>query len=126
MKDMVEAEALIEKLGHAARAAATELAQASAERKHAALIGAAYEVRKQTPEILAANARDLEYAQEKGLSEAMLDRLRLDDDRLRGIEDSLRAVAVQTDPVGEIIEEWDRPNGLHIQRVRTPIGVCWA
>src|SRR5690606_35955541 len=123
MKDMVEAEALIAKMGEAARAAATELAQAPAERKHAALIGAAYEIRKRAPEILAANARDLEYGREKGLSDAMIDRLRLDDDRLRGIEDGLRAVAEQPDPIGAVIDEWDRPTGLHIQRVRTPIGV---
>src|SRR5690606_30976104 len=74
-------------------------------------------------EILAANARDLEYGREKGLSDAMIDRLRLDDDRLRGIEDGLRAVAEQPDPIGAVIDEWDRPTGLHIQRVRTPIGV---
>lgn len=123
MKDMVEAEALIAKMGAAARAAAMELAQAPAERKHAALIGAAYEIRKRAPEILAANALDLEFGREKGLSDAMIDRLRLDDDRLRGIEDGLRAVAEQPDPIGAVIDEWDRPTGLHIQRVRTPIGV---
>lgn len=123
MKDMAEAETLIAKMGEAARAAAVELAQAPAERKYAALIGAAHEIRKRAPQILEANARDLDYAREKGLSPAMIDRLTLDDDRLRGIEDSLRAVAEQRDPVGEVISEWDRPTGLHIQRVRTPIGV---
>lgn len=123
MKDMAEAEALIAEMGEAARAAATELAQAPAERKYAALIGAAYEIRKRASDILEANALDLEYAREKGLSPAMIDRLTLNDDRLRGIEDSLRAVAEQRDPVGEVISEWDRPTGLHIKRVRTPIGV---
>ncbi|RJL12119.1 glutamate-5-semialdehyde dehydrogenase [Paracoccus siganidrum] len=120
---MAEAEELIAKMGQAARAAAVELAQAPAERKHAALIGAAHAIRDQLPEILEANAKDLEFGREKGLSEAMIDRLRLDEDRLRGIEDGLRAVAEQDDPVGQVIAEWDRPNGLHIQRVRTPIGV---
>ena len=123
MKDMNEAEALIAKMGEAARAAAIELAQATPERKHAALIGAAHEIRKRLPDILEANASDLQFGRDKGLSDAMMDRLRLDEDRLRGIEDGLRAVAEQPDPVGEIIAEWDRPNGLHIQRVRTPIGV---
>ncbi|WP_419182478.1 glutamate-5-semialdehyde dehydrogenase [Paracoccus alcaliphilus] len=120
---MNEAEALIAKMGEAARAAAIELAQATPERKHAALIGAAHEIRKRLPDILEANASDLQFGRDKGLSDAMMDRLRLDEDRLRGIEDGLRAVAEQPDPVGEIIAEWDRPNGLHIQRVRTPIGV---
>ncbi|MCT4332084.1 glutamate-5-semialdehyde dehydrogenase [Paracoccus sp. YLB-12] len=123
MKDMDDAEALIEQMGQAARAAAVELATASAERKHAALIGAAESIRRNVPAILEANARDLQFGREKGLSEAMIDRLRLDEDRLRGIEDGLRAVAEQRDPVGEVVAEWDRPTGLHIRRVRTPIGV---
>ncbi|MBK4215064.1 glutamate-5-semialdehyde dehydrogenase [Paracoccus caeni] len=123
MKDLAEAEALITAMGQDARAAAVELAQAGAERKYAALIGAAYEIRKRVPEIIAANEKDMEFGRAKGLSDAMLDRLRLDDDRLRGIEDGLRAVAEQADPVGQVISEWDRPTGLHIKRVRTPIGV---
>ncbi len=123
MTDMDDATALIAKMGEAARAAAVTLAQASPERKHAALIGAAHEIRTRMPAIIAANDQDMALAAEKGLSPAMLDRLRLDADRLRGVEDALRAVAEQRDPVGEIISEWDRPNGLHIQRVRTPIGV---
>ncbi len=123
MKDMDDAQALIAKLGAAARAAAVDLAQAPAERKHAALIGAAYEIRKRVPQIIEANEKDMQFGRDKGLSEAMLDRLRLDEERLRGIEDGLRAVAEQRDPVGEVMAEWDRPTGLHIQRVRTPIGV---
>lgn len=120
---MDDAQALIETMGKAARAAAIELAMASAERKHAALIGAAEAIRTRAPQILEANARDLEFGREKGLSDAMMDRLRLDADRLRAIEDGLRAVAEQRDPVGEVISEWDRPTGLHIRRVRTPLGV---
>ena len=123
MKDMDDAEALIGQMGQAARAAAVELATASAERKHAALIGAAESSRRNVPAILEANARDLQFGRDKGLSDAMIDRLRLDEDRLRGIEDGLRAVAEQRDPVGEVVAEWDRPTGLHIRRVRTPIGV---
>ena len=110
-------------IGAAARAAAAELAYASAERKHAALIGAAQYVWERRGEIIAANAKDMEFGVAKGLSPAMLDRLKLDEGRIRGIVDGLRAVAEQKDPVGEVIAEWDRPTGLHIQRVRTPLGV---
>lgn len=123
MKDMDDAAALIQRMGQEAQAAAAALREASAERKHAALIGAAEAVRLGVPAILEANARDLEFGRDKGLSDAMMDRLRLDEDRIRAIEDGLRAVAEQPDPIGSVIAEWDRPNGLHIQRVRTPIGV---
>ncbi len=111
------------KIGARARAAAAELAFATSERKHAALIGAAQAVWAQRQEIFDANAIDMAYAREKGLSPAMTDRLRLDDVRLRGIVDGLRSVAEQPDPVGRVLAEWDRPNGLHIQRVATPLGV---
>lgn len=110
-------------IGAAARAAAAELAYASAERKHAALIRAAQFVWERRGEIIAANAKDMEFGAAKGLSPSMLDRLELDEGRIRGIVDGLRAVAEQKDPVGEVIADWDRPTGLHIQRVRTPLGV---
>lgn len=114
---------LIATLGAAARAAAVDLGQASPEQKRMALDVAADALERTEADLLAANARDLQFARDKGLSDAMLDRLLLTPDRIRGIADSLRAVAVQRDPVGEVVAEWDRPNGLHIQRVRTPIGV---
>jgi glutamate-5-semialdehyde dehydrogenase len=110
-------------IGKAARAAAADLANASAERKHAALIGAADAVWKRQAEIIAANVLDLAYGRDKGLSPAMLDRLMLDQDRIRGIVDSLRTVAEQPDPVGAVLAEWDMASGLHIRRVRTPLGV---
>ena len=119
----LDAKTLIEAMGAQAREAAAELAYASAERKHAALIGAAHEVWARRAEIIAANGEDLAYGAEKGLSAAMMDRLMLDEGRIRGIVDGLRAVAEQPDPVGQVIAEWDRPTGLHIQRVRTPLGV---
>ena len=74
-------------------------------------------------EIVEANAKDLEHGREKGLTDAMMDRLVLNEERIKGICDSLRAVAAQDDPVGAVTSEWDRPSGLHIQRVRTPLGV---
>ncbi|MDN5568337.1 MAG: glutamate-5-semialdehyde dehydrogenase, partial [Paracoccus sp. (in: a-proteobacteria)] len=76
-----------------------------------------------TDKILAANEQDLQFGRDKGLSDAMMDRLRLDPARLQAIAEGLRDVAAQDDPVGQVITEWDRPSGLHIQRVRTPIGV---
>ena len=123
MRDELDAKTLIDTMGRAARAAAAELAFAPAPRKEAALLAAAEAVAARQDEILAANAEDMIFGRDKGLSTAMLDRLMLDETRLRGIVEGLRAVAAQRDPVGEIIAEWDRPTGLHIQRVRTPLGV---
>ncbi len=114
---------LMAEIGLKARAAAAELAYASSERKYAALVSAAHFVWDARAAILDANSEDMAYAEAKGLSPAMMDRLRLDDHRLRGIVDALRAVAEQRDPVGRVLAEWDRPNGLHIQRVATPLGV---
>lgn len=114
---------LMQDMGARARAASAQLATASAERKHAALIGAAEAVWKNREQILAANAEDMEFGREKGLSAAMMDRLALDEDRLRGIIDGLRAVAEQADPVGQVMDSWDRPTGLQIDRVRMPLGV---
>ncbi len=110
-------------IGKAARAATADLAMATAERKHAALIGAADAVWAARAEIIEANAKDMEFGREKGLSSAMMDRLLLNEERVRGMVDGLRTVAEQADPVGEVLAEWDRPNGLHIRRVRTPLGV---
>ena len=114
---------LMAKIGAKARAAAAELACAGSERKAAALVSAAEAIWRRRQEILDANVLDLDAGQAKGLTPAMLDRLRLDEHRLRGIVDSLRMVAEARDPVGRVLAEWDRPNGLHIQRVATPIGV---
>ncbi|WP_420704427.1 glutamate-5-semialdehyde dehydrogenase [Paracoccus marcusii] len=120
---MVQARQLIDALGAAAREAAVVLAQTPAGPKRMALLSAADAITARTPDILAANARDLDFAREKGLSNAMLDRLRLDGTRIAAIAQGLREVAEQDDPVGQVIAEWDRPTGLHIRRVRTPIGV---
>ncbi len=114
---------LMADIGAKARAAAADLAFAGSERKAAALVSAAEAVWRRRQEILDANVMDLAAAEEKGLSPALLDRLRLDETRIRGIVDSLRTVAEARDPVGRVLAEWDRPNGLHIQRVATPLGV---
>ena len=123
MTDMAKAQQLIDGLGTAARKAAVELAQAPAPAKRAALMAAADAVIARTDAIIAANEQDLQFGRDKGLSDAMMDRLRLDPVRLQAIAQGLRDVAAQDDPVGQVITEWDRPSGLHIQRVRTPIGV---
>jgi len=120
MNDIYE---MMTDIGQRAKAAAAELGYASAERKHAALVSAADAVWKRRADIIEANAKDLDYGREKGLSPAMMDRLMLNEDRIRGIVDGLRAVAEQADPIGEVMEEWERPTGLHIRRVRTPLGV---
>ncbi|MGC3940627.1 glutamate-5-semialdehyde dehydrogenase [Roseobacter sp. EG26] len=123
MKDFENIPSLMAEIGARAKSAATSLGFATAERKHAALISAAEHVWAKRATILKANEQDLAYGRDKGLSDAMMDRLALDEDRLRGIIDGLRAVAEQADPVGEVIAEWDQPSGLNIKRVRTPLGV---
>ena len=110
-------------IGRQARDAARDLAVASSEDKAGALNAAADAIWADRAAILAANAKDLDFGAEKGLSPAMMDRLMLDEARVQGMVDGLRAVAAQNDPVGEVIEEWTQPTGLHIARVRTPIGV---
>ena len=115
--------ALMEEIGRRARAASAELAFAPPQAKAKALEAAADALEARRGEILAANARDMEAGREKGLTPAMLDRLMLDEERLQGIAGSLRAIAAQEDPVGQVMAEWDRPSGLHIRRVRTPLGV---
>ncbi|WP_170363474.1 glutamate-5-semialdehyde dehydrogenase [Ruegeria arenilitoris] len=123
MKDFDSIPALMADLGKRAKDASRDLAFASAERKHAALIAAAEAVWKNRAQIIEANRKDLDYGREKGLSPAMMDRLMLDESRIQGMVDGLRTVAEQSDPVGEVLAEWDMPSGLNIRRVRTPLGV---
>ncbi len=120
---MTDISAEMLRIGDAARTAATELAYASAAHKNTALLAAADAIHARTGDILAANAQDMAFGTAKGLSPAMLDRLRLDAGRIAAMADGVRAVAAQADPVGRVLAAWDRPNGLHIQRVATPLGV---
>ncbi len=115
--------ALMAEIGHRAKAAAASLAFAPASAKTQALSAAAAAVDARRAEIIAANARDMDFARDKGLGTAMLDRLMLDDARIDGIIAGLSAIAAQPDPVGETLKEWSMPSGLHIRRVRTPLGV---
>ena len=123
MTETPDIAALMADIGARAKAAAADLAVASPEAKRAALEAAADAVWDGRAEILAANEKDLAYGRDKGLSEAMMDRLALDESRIKGIVEGLRAVAAQDDPVGEVLAEWDQPTGIHIRRVRTPLGV---
>jgi len=110
-------------IGRRAREAAAALSLASAASKIAALNNAAAAVRAREGDILAANARDLAEAGAQDLSLALRDRLALDPKRVEAIAAGLEAVAALPDPVGRVLAEWTRPNGLHIQRVAVPLGV---
>ncbi len=123
MKDVTDIPALMAQIGADAKAASAELAFAPPEAKRAALEAAADAVWSRRADIIDANKEDLEFGRNKGLSDAMMDRLMLDEDRIQGIVTGLRTVAAQDDPVGEVLTEWDMPSGLNIRRVRTPLGV---
>ncbi|HXY95888.1 MAG TPA: glutamate-5-semialdehyde dehydrogenase [Steroidobacteraceae bacterium] len=114
---------LMEGLGRAATAAAETLSLASAAQKNAALAAAAAAVRERSAGLLAANERDMAAARAAHMSGARLERLRLDAGRIEAIAQSIADVAALADPVGAVVAEWQRPNGLRIQRVRVPIGV---
>ena len=110
-------------IGARARAAASVLAYASPDAKTKAILVAANAMVDTTDQIIAENAKDLDFGREKGLTDAMLDRLMLDAGRIAAMAEALRNIAAQDDPVGEVIAEWNQPSGLHIRRVRTPLGV---
>ena len=116
-------ESQIHDFGRRARAAARKLRQCSTAQKNRGLLAMAGRVGATQDEILVANARDVAAANADGLSAAMIDRLTLDPKRLATMADGIRQVAGLPDPVGEIIRDWTRPNGLRIQKVRVPIGV---
>jgi len=123
MKDGLEIPQMMAEIGRAARKAAAELAHAPSHTRRAALLAAADAIEANKKTILAANAEDMAYGRKKGLSDAMLDRLLLTGDRVAAMAEGVRTVADQKDPVGDVIAEWDMPSGLHIRRVRTPLGV---
>ena len=108
-------------MGRAARQAAYALAVLDAEAKNVILRAMAKELRKQSAGILAENAKDVEAGAERGLSGAMLDRLRLDEARLEAVAAGVEQVANLEDPVGEVLDERTRPNGIRIEQVRVPI-----
>lgn len=118
-----EVEALLEGMGRAAVQAASVLALAPTAQKNLALASAAQAVRVHRRHILEANGEDVAATQAAGLAGALIDRLRLDDQRIESIARSLDDIVALADPIGAVIAEWRRPNGLRVQRVRVPLGV---
>ncbi|MBV1900794.1 MAG: glutamate-5-semialdehyde dehydrogenase [Kordiimonadaceae bacterium] len=123
MDDTQQIPALMHAMGARAHSAASLLAQASTEAKNAALKAAATSLRASVPAVLAANLKDIEFGKAKNLSTAMIDRLKLDEERIESIASSLEAIAALPDPVGDIIANWQQPSGLDITRIRVPLGV---
>jgi glutamate-5-semialdehyde dehydrogenase len=115
--------AIMDEIGRKAVAAAQVLAHVDGASKSAALLAAADAVRSRSAAIVAANDADMAAARERGLGEAMLDRLRLDEKRIEAMATGLEQVAALPDPVGKVLAEWTRPNGLVIRRVSVPLGV---
>ncbi|MFC6446382.1 glutamate-5-semialdehyde dehydrogenase [Shinella zoogloeoides] len=125
MLDQVKTDidSLMAEIGRNARAAARPLAIATTDQKNRALEAMAAEILANREAILAANTIDLANAKESGVAASFIDRLTLTAERIEGIAGAIRDIAALKDPVGDVIAEWDRPNGLHIERVRTPLGV---
>ena len=115
--------AMMDAIGVSARRAATGLALSGNDDRNRALLAAAAAIRVASADILAANEVDLREAKEKGLRGAMLDRLMLDADRIEAMATGIETVADLSNPIGKVIAEWDRPNGLKFQRVTVPLGV---
>ena len=113
----------IEGLGKKAKAAATQGAALTTDQKNSALLAMAKALRDNEDAILRANAEDMKNGKEKGLTTALLDRLKLNHDRIEGMAEGLEALAALNDPIGETIAQWKRPNGLEIARKRVPLGV---
>ncbi|HEY1476869.1 MAG TPA: glutamate-5-semialdehyde dehydrogenase [Chthoniobacterales bacterium] len=113
----------LEQIGQRAQSASQLLAQATTKTKNEALLAIAGRIAKETEAILAANEADLKAGSERGLSPAMLDRSRLDPKRIQTIAKSVRELVDLTDPIGEVLKQWSRPNGLKISKIRVPIGV---
>ena len=121
--DQQELQRLMGEIGRRARGAAAEVARAPAAVRDAALQAAATLLRAEVATILAANAEDLRAADARGLSDAQLDRLRLDEARVEAMAQGVEGVRALPDPLGRVLAEWTRPNGLVIRRVSVPLGV---
>jgi glutamate-5-semialdehyde dehydrogenase len=118
-----ELTAVMDRIGRAAVEASAALALAGRERKDAALNASARALRRRAADVLAANAIDVESARAAGLGAAMQDRLNLDPARVEAMAAGVEQIAALDDPIGKVMEEWERPNGLRIQRVCVPLGV---
>ena len=114
---------LMHGIGKNAKEAARQLTTASTKSKNAALLGTAKALRRNQNRIMSENAKDMAFGEEKGLTRAMLDRLSLDEKRIAAIAKGLTDIIALPDPIGVITDAWERPNGLKIERRRTPLGV---
>ncbi|MGC4392289.1 glutamate-5-semialdehyde dehydrogenase [Agrobacterium sp. M50-1] len=123
VKQSHDIDALMITIGAQAKAASRPLSIAGTDQKNRALLAMASAIEASREAILAANRKDLTAAESAGLAASFVDRLTLNDARIAGIAEGIRSVAALSDPVGEVIAAWDRPNGLKIERVRTPLGV---
>ena len=123
MTDNTNIPELMHGIGEAAKDAARQLTTTSTEAKNAALSGAAGTLRRNQNRIMSENAKDMAFGEDKGLTKAMLDRLTLDEGRIEAMAKGLDDIVALPDPVGEVTDAWDRPNGLQIERRRTPLGV---
>lgn len=121
--ESINIEDLVKNIGAKAKMAAGKLSCADSEVKNKALKFAANEIRKNASHIVSENKKDLETATAKGQTKAFIDRLMLDEARVVAIANAVEEVANLPDPVGKILEAWERPNGLKISRVATPLGV---
>ena len=118
-----EMQLTLDAMGEKALSASRALAVLAPEVKTAFLLRMADLIEAEAASVIDANAADLEYGREKGLSDAMLDRLKLDEKRVRAMAEGVRTVAAQADPVGRVLEKRTRPNGLEITKVSVPFGV---
>ncbi|MDP9790079.1 glutamate-5-semialdehyde dehydrogenase [Agrobacterium tumefaciens] len=123
VKQSHDIDALMITIGAQAKAASRPLSIAGTDQKNRALLAMASAIEASKEAILAANRKDLTAAESAGLAASFVDRLTLNDARIAGIAEGIRSVAALSDPVAEVIAAWDRPNGLKIERVRTPLGV---
>jgi glutamate-5-semialdehyde dehydrogenase len=114
---------LMRMMGAEARVAELILRTATTAQKNRALLAASQAIGTQRNKILAANEQDMKEAREMKLSGGLLDRLKLDDKRIGAMASGLDDIAALADPIGMVMAEWQRPNGLHIQRIRVPLGV---
>ena len=113
----------IERMGEAALTASRELAILETDKKNQILIAMAEQLVADADTIIKANGVDISAAEQNGLTSAMIDRLRLDESRVGSIADGIRQVASLPDPVGQVMDDWERPNGMRIRQLRVPIGV---
>ncbi|MBB3946365.1 glutamate-5-semialdehyde dehydrogenase [Rhizobium skierniewicense] len=123
VKQSHDIETLMMSIGAQAKAASRPLSIAGSDQKNRALLAMASAIEASKERILEANVKDVAAAHSAGVAPSFIDRLKLDDTRITSIAEGIRSIAALADPVGEVIAAWDRPNGLKIERVRTPLGV---